>query len=349
VQALTISAHGGLDRIELRDDLEVPTLRAATDVRVRMRAAAVNHLDLFVVGGLPGAVANPSWPLGADGMGVIDQVGSDAGEARVGDRVVINPGISDRSCEYCMAGEQSLCPRFGILGEHHPGTMAELVVVPAANVRRIPESVGDDEAAAFTLATLTAWRMVVTRARVQAGDHVLIWGIGGGVAQAALQICAARGATTWVTSSDDQKLERARALGATETVNHRGVDVGKLIRDRTGKRGMDVVIDNVGQATWAQSLGALGRGGRLVTCGGTSGPNLATDVRRLFWNQWTIMGSTMGTEAEFDAIVGELSRGRLRPVVDSVFPLADGRAAFERLGSGSQFGKIVVSMAGGGQ
>jgi len=173
---------------------------------------------------------------------------------------------------------------------------------------------------------------------------VLIWGIGGGVAQAALQISVRRGATVWVTSSNDDKLARARSLGAAETVNHRGVDVGRLIRERTGKRGVDVVIDTVGEATWTQSLGALGRSGRLVTCGGTSGPQVTTDVRRLFWNQWTIMGSTMGNDREFDAIMQEMADGHLLPTVDTVFPLSEGRAAFERLAAGSQFGKIVLSI-----
>lgn len=348
MQALTISSHGGLDRIEFRDDLPAPEVRASTDVRVRMRTAALNHLDLFVLPGLPGVTIRPPWTLGADGCGVVDQVGGAVTHVRVGDRVVINPGISDRSCEYCIAGEHSLCIRYGILGEHHPGTMAEYLVVPGANVRSIPAAVSDEEAAAFTLAALTAWRMVTTRAAVRQGDQVLIWGIGGGVAQAALQICKQRGATVWVTSSDDEKLQRARALGADETLNHAEVDVGKAIRERTGKRGVDVVLDNVGESTWAQSLIALGRGGRLVTCGGTSGPMLTTDVRRLFWNQWTIMGSTMGNDAEFESVVGELAAGRLRPVVDAVFALADGRQAFERLAAGSQFGKIVLTIGSAG-
>ncbi len=348
MQALTISAHGGLDRIELRDDLPVPELRTPTEVRVRMTAAALNHLDLFVVSGMPGVSIRAPWTLGADGCGVIDQAGGDVHGLRVGDRVLINPGISDRSCEYCKAGEQSLCVRFGLLGEHHPGTMAEYLVVPAANVRRIPPGVSDVDAAAFTLATLTAWRMVVTRAAVRRGEQVLIWGIGGGVAQAALRICLRRGATPWVTSSDDDKLARARSLGAVETVNHRGVDVGRLVRERTRKRGVDVVIDTVGEATWPQSLAALGKGGRLVTCGATSGPQVSTDARRLFWNQWTIMGSTMGNDAEFDAILAELGAGHLRPVVDTVVPLSEGRAAFERLAAGKQFGKIVLSIGAGG-
>src|SRR4051812_15353742 len=311
-----------------------------------MRAAALNHLDLFVIGGLPGVTIRPPWVLGADGCGVVEAVGDAVTSVSPGDRVIVNPGISDRTCEYCVAGEQPLCVKYGILGEHHPGTMAEYVVVPEANVRAIPLTIREDEAAAFTLATLTAWRMVVSRAKVQPGERVLIWGIGGGVAQAALQICAGLGAEVWVTSSDDRKLERARALGAAETLNHGAVDVGRSIRDRTNRRGVDVVIDNVGEATWGRSLMSLGRGGRLVTCGGTSGPQLVTDVRRLFWNQWTIMGSTMGNDDEFDAVAAELRAGRLRPIVDAVFPLSAGRAAFEHLARGEQFGKVVIEIPG---
>jgi NADPH:quinone reductase-like Zn-dependent oxidoreductase len=203
--------------------------------------------------------------------------------------------------------------------------------------------VSDEQAAAFTLATLTAWRMLVSRARVTRDDEVLIWGIGGGVAQAALLICKQIGAKVWVTSSDNAKLERAAALGADELLNHRDVEVGKHIRQKTGKRGVTVVVDNVGEATWNQSLIALGRGGRLVTCGGTSGPMVTSDVRRLFWNQWSIMGSTMGNDVEFDSVVAELSAGRLLPVIDSVFPLDRGRQAFERMAAGAQFGKIVIT------
>jgi NADPH:quinone reductase-like Zn-dependent oxidoreductase len=307
-----------------------------------MRAAALNHLDVFVVGGLPGVTITPPWIMGADGTGVVESVATGVTDVAVGDTVIINPGISDRTCEYCQEGEQPLCVRFALLGEHLPGTLAEYVVVPAANVRVVPADTPVEQAAAFSLATLTAWRMVVTRARVTPADTVLIWGIGGGVALAALQIVKRIGATAWVTSGSDEKLERARALGADVLLNHRTLDVGREVRARTNKRGVDVVIDSVGEATWARSLQALGRRGRLVTCGGTSGPMLQTDVRRLFWNQWTIMGSTMGNDAEFDAVTAEFRLGRLVPPVDSVFDLADGRTAFERLASGEQFGKVVV-------
>jgi NADPH:quinone reductase-like Zn-dependent oxidoreductase len=323
----------------------MPELRRPDDVRIRVRAAALNRLDLFVVAGLPGVTITPPWVLGSDASGVIDAVGSDVRGISVGDHVVVNGGVSDRTCEYCRDGEQPLCPRFAVLGEHVPGTLAQYIVLPATNVRAIPTTVSFDVAAAFTLATLTAWRMVVSRARVKAGDDVLIWGIGGGVALAALQICKQIGARTWVVSGSDDKLRRAGELGADVLLNRNAVDVARTIRERTGKRGVDVVVDNVGKATWDQSLRALGRRGRLVSCGATTGPIVDTDLRRLFWNQWSILGSTMGNDAEFDAVVAELSAGRLIPPVDSVYPLAQGRGAFERLESGEQFGKVVVRVS----
>jgi NADPH:quinone reductase-like Zn-dependent oxidoreductase len=341
LRAVTISAFGGLEQIEVRSDIAVPEPGPGA-VRVRLRAAALNHLDLFTLGGLPGVTIRPPWILGADGAGVIDATGEGVESLRSGDTVVINPGISDGTCEYCRAGEQSMCIRFGLLGEHHPGTLAEFIVVPARNVRRIPDDIPIEIAAAYTLAALTAWRMLVTKARVGPGDDVLIWGIGGGVAQAALRIAKARGARVWVTSGSDEKLERARELGADETINHRTTSVGKEIRARTAKRGVSVVVDSVGQKTWDQSLIALGRAGRLVTCGGTSGPSVRTDVRRLFWNQWTIMGSTMGNDEEFDAVTAELVENRPEPVIDSVFDLEESRRGFERLAAGEQFGKIVI-------
>jgi NADPH:quinone reductase-like Zn-dependent oxidoreductase len=339
---LTLSAHGGFEHLEVRENLPSPQVREPNDVLVRVRAAALNHLDLWLVGGLPGVTIVPPWTVGTDATGVVEEVGTAVENVRVGDRVVVNAGLSDRTCEYCRGGEQPLCIRFRVMGEHVPGLAAERVVVPATNVRGIPAGIPVDAAAGYTLAALTAWRMVVSRAAVGADDEVLIWGAGGGVAHLALQIAKLRGARVWVTSGSDEKLERARQLGADETLNHRTQDVPAEIRARTGKRGVSVVIDSVGEATWERSLRALGRRGRLVTCGGTSGPMVQTDVRRLFWNQWTIMGSTMGNDAEFDAVVELFRAGRLAPVVDSVFALSDGRRAYERLASGDQFGKVVL-------
>ncbi len=314
-----------------------------------MRAAALNHLDLFVIRGLPGIAYTFPHILGADGAGVIDAVGAGVTAMRPGDRVLINPGVSDYTCEFCRAGEHSLCVHYGIMGEHRPGTMAEFVTVPAHNVLPIPDlnpPLTWPEAAAFSLVTLTAWRMVVTRAQVKAGEWVLVWGIGGGVSLAAMRIAKQLGATVVATSSSDAKLERARALGADFTLNHQALKIAREVRALTGKRGVDVVVDNVGEATWAESLRSLAKGGRIVTCGGTSGPKLVTDVRPLFWHQFSILGSTMGNATEYAAVVEQLGQGHLRPVVDAVYPIEGAREAFERLDRGEQIGKIAMTIAG---
>jgi NADPH:quinone reductase-like Zn-dependent oxidoreductase len=345
VRALTISAHGGLEQLEVRDDLRMPELRAPTDVRIRVRAAALNHLDLFVLRGMPGVTIVPPWIVGADACGIVDSVGRDVSNVAPGEVVIVNPGVSDRTCDFCKAGEHSLCVRYKLLGEHLPGTVAEYIVVPSTNVRAIPPSIDARSAAAFPLVTLTAWRMVHSRAQVRRGERVLIWGIGGGVATAALQVCKQVGAEVWVTSTNEEKLTRARQLGADHVLNTSD-DVPTLIRQATTKAGVDVVIDDVGHSTWSRSIQALGRRGRLVTCGATSGPLVETDVRRVFWNQLTIVGSTMGNDSEFDAIATELRAERLLPPIDSVFPVEQGRAAFERLASGKQFGKVVITLDG---
>ncbi|HJQ64762.1 MAG TPA: zinc-binding dehydrogenase, partial [Gemmatimonadales bacterium] len=294
--------------------------------------------------GLPRALPHI---LGSDGAGVVDQVGADS-PWHPGDAVMVNPGISDYTCEFCRKGEHSLCVDYGILGEHHPGLLAQYITVPAHNLARIPDLVPAltwPEAAAFSLVSLTGWRMVATRAAVQAGEWVLVWGIGGGVSLAAMRIAKLRGARVIATSSSDAKLARARALGADVTLNHRTQSVVKEVRALTAKRGVDVVVENVGEATWADSLRSLAKGGRIVTCGGTSGPKLVTDVRPLFWHQFTILGSTMGNAHEYAAVVEQLRRGQLRPVVDAVYPLEAARDAFARLDRGDQIGKIAVTIA----
>jgi len=249
---------------------------------------------------------------------VVEAVGAEVTTVKPGDHVVLNPGVSCRICATCRAGEHSLCPTYRLLGEHVDGTFAEAIRVPMENAVPIPARVPWADAAAFPLVFLTAWRMLVTRAALRPGETVLIWGIGGGVALAALQIAKQRGARVLVTSSSDAKLERARALGADGTINHATADVPREVRRLTDQRGADVVLETVGTATWDRSVRLLARGGRLVTCGATSGPNVGLDVRRVFWHQLSVLGSTMGNDAEFRQVVGLLAQDVLRPVVDAV-------------------------------
>ena len=346
MRACILTASGGIDKLDVTYIPDAPPPQAG-EVRVGMRAAALNHLDLFVADGLPGTADRFPHVVGADGAGIIESVGPDVTTVRPGDRVMINPGIPDYTCEFCRAGEQSLCVNYRILGEHLPGTLAELKTVPVQNVAPIPLLVPPlswAEAAAFSLVTLTAWRMLVTRARVKAEDLVLVWGIGGGVSLAALRIAKLHGARVIVTSSSDAKLEAAKGLGADVTLNHRTQKVSQAIRELTNKRGVDIVVENVGAATWDDSLRSLCRGGRLVTCGATSGPQVSLDLRRVFWHQWSILGSTMGNATEYAEIVTRLGKGELRPVIDRVYPLEQARDAYERLAKGEQLGKIVVEL-----
>lgn len=349
MRALVIRGHGDVSQLAIAD-VPPPTVSRPSDVLVGLKAAALNHLDLWTLRGLPGLALSFPHVLGADGAGVVVDVGSDVRSVRAGDRVMINPGISCYRCAECARGEHSLCESYGLLGEHLPGTFAEYIVVPEQNLALLPVRAGGDtpipwaEAAAFPLVTLTAWRMLVTRAAVRPGETVLIWGVGGGVSLAALSVAKLCGARVIVTSSSAAKLAAARSLGADATIDHATQDVVAEVRALTGKRGVDVIVENVGAATWERSLRVLARRGRLVTCGATTGPKVEVDVRRLFWYQWTIMGSTMGSAEDFRQVVALLEQGRLRPVIDSSFPLERGAQALERLGRAEQFGKIVLEM-----
>ena len=344
MRALTLGAPAGLDELAVRE-MPVPEVSAPDDVRIAVRAAALNRLDLFVAHGLPGTELRYPHIVGTDGSGVVEAVGSAVTAVRPGQRVMINPGISCGHCEMCERGEEPLCERFAILGEHRPGTAAELVVVPAVNVAPVPEPWSWAEAAAYPLVTLTAWRMLVTRARLEPGETVLVWGAGGGVAQAAIAIAAHLGAEVIATGSSDAKLEQARSLGAAHVVNHLTGDVAAEVKRITKRRGANVIVETVGEATWERSQRCLARLGRVVVCGATSGPQVGIDLRRLFWRQWSILGSTMGSRSEFAEVVALAHAGKLRARVDSVVPLAEGRAAYERLARGEQMGKLVIEVA----
>lgn len=337
-----MTGFGGPDRLEFVD-LPRPAITRPDQVLVRIRAAALNRIDLFVLRGLPKASYTFPHVVGSDGAGIVEEVGAEVTGIRAGDRVMLNPGIACGRCDVCLSGDQPLCRGYRILGEHLEGTCAEYLVVPAANVAPIGDIFSWAEAAAFPLATLTAWRMLTSRAALRAGETVLIWGIGGGVSLAALQIAKLLGARAVVTSGTDEKLEVAKRLGADLLLNHERVDVAREVRNLTGV-GADVVVDSVGERTWEASLRALRPMGRLVTCGATSGPQVSMDLRKLFWFQWSLLGSTMGSHREFREIASLAAQGRLRPPVDSIRPLADGRAAFERMAAGQQAGKLVLEV-----
>jgi NADPH2:quinone reductase len=300
------------------------------EVLVRLRASALNRLDVFVRQGLP-SVPKPRI-LGADGAGVVEALGDGVTGFDQGERVVLNPGIE-------VGGG-----RIHVIGEHGDGTNAELIAVPATNVHPIPESLSFEEAAAFPLVFETAYRMLVTRAGLREGEWVLAWGIGGGVSTAALAIAKALGARVLATSSSDAKLERARELGADATVNHATGDVKAAVKEATDGHGIDVVIENVGEATWTTSLQVAAQGGRITVCGATSGPNPPAALHRIWWKQLSILGSTMGTGEDFAGAYELVTSGRALPVVDSVLPLEEIRAAHERLEAGEQLGKIVLTI-----
>jgi len=339
MRALYFEEHGEPDRLRVGDrPLPEP---GPGQVRVRLHAAALNHLDLWVLRGLPG-VGLPHIG-GADGAGVVDQVGWGVSGVEVGQEVVFDPGISCGECESCRRGEQSLCVHFRVTGEQCDGTFAEAVVVQVASLAPRPSHLGWEDAAAFGLTYLTAWRMLFTRGGLRPGESVLVHGIGSGVSLACLQLARLAGARVLVTSRSADKLRRATELGADEVIPS-GDEVARTARRLTGGRGVDVVVDSVGESTWLQSLKAAAKGGRVLTCGATSGPNPAEEIRLIFWNQLTIVGSTMGSRDDWRRLVAAVSARRLRPVVDSVIPLEEGQVAYERLARGEQFGKIVLAV-----
>jgi NADPH:quinone reductase-like Zn-dependent oxidoreductase len=328
VQAVRIHEDGGPDVLVL-EEVDDP-VAGPGDVLIRLRASALNHLDVWIRKGLP-SVPKPRI-LGADGAGVVEAVGESVEGVAPGDRVVINPGVE--------ASDGTI----HVIGEHGDGTNAELIALPAANVYPIPGELSFAEAAAFPLVFETAYRMLVTRAKLEPDEWVLVWGIGGGVATAALAIAKALGARTIATSSSDAKLQRARELGADATVNHATGDMKAAVKEATGGRGADVVVEHVGEATWRTSLDVAAREGRIVVCGATSGPNPPAALHRVWWKQLSILGSTMGTRADFEGAYELVASGRARPVVDEILPLTEIRAAHERLEAGEQLGKVVLSI-----
>ena len=328
MKAVRIHEDGGPDVLRY-EDVDDP-VAGPDEVLVSLRAAALNHLDVWVRKGLP-SVPKPRI-LGADGAGVIAALGEGVDGLEIGQRVVVNPGIPHDG-------------RITVIGEHTDGTYCELKTLPAAQLYPLDDALSFEEGAAFPLVFETAYRMLVTKASVCEDDWVLIWGIGGGVALAAFEIARALGARTIVTSSSEEKLEKARALGADLAVNHADADVVQAVKDATGGVGANVVVETVGEATWERSLAAAAQEGRVVVCGATSGHSPPARLYRLWWKQLAVFGSTMGMPSDFEGAYELIRAGRARIHVDTVFPLAAAAGAHERLESGAQFGKIVLAIA----
>lgn len=311
------------------------------EVLVQVRAAAMNHLDLWVRRGIPIETTMPHIG-GSDVAGVVAEVGQGVDPARVGERVVLNPSLWCGRCRECARGEEPLCVRYRILGEHTDGGFAEFVTAPTLNAYVLPDEVTFEDAACFPISYGTAWRALVSRAHLRAGEDVLVLGASGGTAGAAVQIARLMGARVFAVTSGAESVERVRALGAHVVYDRAEEDFSRAVFRDTGRRGVDVVVENVGEPTWKGSLRALAPGGRLVTYGATAGHRAETDLRVLFWRQLQIIGTTMASRGEFEAMLRVALRGELRPVIDTVLPLDRAREAHERLETGGQFGKVVL-------
>ncbi len=341
MKAVLIRSHGGPEVVTV-GDLPEPA-PGPGEVRVAVRAAAVNHLDLWVCRGWPGLQLSFPHVLGSDMAGVVDAVGPGVAEPRVGDAVVVNPTFSCGRCAHCLAGDENLCRRFSILGEHVSGGQAERLVIPAAHAMPKPARLSFEEAAAVPVTFVTAWRALVKRAKLRLGETILVHAAGSGVGVAAVQIAKLLGARVIATAGSDAKLEKARALGADEVVNYEAGSFVEAVKKLTRRRGVDVVLEHVGKKTWEGSILSAAVGGRIVTVGATTGYDPPTDLRHVFYRQLSILGSTMGSAGDLAEVLRWLDEGRLRVVLDRTLPLGEARRAHDLLAERAQFGKIVLT------
>jgi len=340
MKAAIFRQHGGPDVLEYADVPE-PRIRA-NEVLVEVRACALNHLDIWARKGLPGIDIPLPHILGNDVSGVVREVGELVTWVKAGDEVMVQPGVSCGHCEACLSGKDNFCREYDIIGYRRDGGYAELVAVPGANIIPKPAALSWEEAAALPLVTVTAWHMLVTRADVQPGENVLVHAAGSGVGSVAIQIAKLRGARVITTASTDEKLAHARELGADETINYTRDDWPKEVRRLTDRKGVDVVVEHTGAATWPGSISSLKNNGRLVTCGATSGYDARTDLRQVFYRNLSLLGSFMGSKAELLAAMKFVEEGKIRGVVDRVLPLSDARQAHELIENRAQFGKVIL-------
>ncbi len=340
MKAVIFRQHGGPDVLEYADVPE-PRIRA-NEVLVQVKACALNHLDIWARGGLRGIEIPLPHILGNDVAGVVKEAGELVTWVNAGDEVMVQPGVSCGHCEACLSGHDNFCPEYDIIGYRRDGGYAEFIAVPGVNIIPKPAKLSWEEAAALPLVTVTAWHMLVTRANVQPGETVLVHAAGSGVGSIAIQVAKLRGARVITTASTDEKLAHARELGADETVNYTGSDWPREVRRLTGRKGVDVVVEHTGAATWPGSIATLKHNGRLVTCGATSGYDAQTDLRQVFYRHLNILGSFMGSKAELLEAMKFVEQGRIRAVVDRVLPLSEARQAHELIENRAQFGKIVL-------
>jgi NADPH:quinone reductase-like Zn-dependent oxidoreductase len=341
MKAVLFHSHGGPEVLRYED---APDPRAGMgEVVIEVRATSINHVDLFLRRGMPGVKIPLPKIAGCDAAGTIREIGPGVTGLQTGDRVTINPGITCGHCEFCAAGFGSQCTSFAMVGEHIDGAYAELLRVPAHIVLPIPASMSFEDAAAAPLVFVTAWSMLIGKGKLQPGEDVLILGAGAGVGTAAIQIAKLAGCRVIATASSDEKLEKARNIGADILINYKNEEFDKRVRDITGRRGVDVVVDYIGNDTWIRSLRSARKGGRVLTCGATTGFAPQTDLRHIFYRQLQVVGSTMGSQREFLDVMKCIFRGQLKPVIDQVLPLAETGRGHERIEARQVFGKIVLT------
>ena len=344
MKAVRIHEHGGVDKLRY-EEAENPRISSPNEVIVKLRAASVNHIDIWVRLGATGIAIPMPHILGGDGAGVICDVGGEVNNVKPGDAVCLYLFSGCGQCEFCLSHRDFMCVYVRALGERLDGTYAEYVRLPAENCFAIPAGLSFAEAAAFPLVFVTVWRMLITHARLKPEETILIIGIGGGVAGAALQVAKKIGANVIVTSGSDEKLELAKKYGAAHTINHREKDFAQEVRALTENRGVDVVLDCVAGEVWQKSLAALARGGRLVTCGATAGGSPETDLTPIFTKHLQIFGSTLGSRDEFRQLLSFMAVAEIKPIIDQVFPLSEAAAAQRRMEEAKQFGKIVLQIS----
>ncbi len=342
MKAVVFHEHGGPEKLQYEDRPD-PQIKP-DEVLVRVKACALNHLDIWIRQGIPSYKIALPHISGCDVAGIVEQVGSGVSSVTKGQRVFVSPGLNCGTCEQCQAGRDNLCPSFGVLGAKTDGGYAELVAVPGRNILPIPGNLTFEHAAAFPLVSVTAWHMLFTLAGVHARDTVLVMGAGSGVGSMAVQMAKLAGARVITTVGSEDKIAKATQLGADVVLNHSTEDVPACVQEATEGRGVDVVIEHIGPQVWEQSLRALAKGGRLVTCGATTGGEVKLDLRYLFSRQLTVKGSYMGTKAELIEAAALIGSGKLKPVVDRVYPLKEARVAQEQMLSRKFFGKLVLSL-----